>query len=103
MDESTSGARLALLEPAEEHFTAAIELHGHDRPFERARTELLYGEWLRRARRRMDARPHLALAEGPVSVTASHAVVLHGPFDLLCHRLCGRVRTYLHPAGKPGE
>ncbi|WP_248963538.1 AAA family ATPase [Sphaerisporangium perillae] len=52
----------ALLEPAEEHFTAAIELHGHDRPFERARTELLYGEWLRRARRRTDARPHLALA-----------------------------------------
>ncbi|WP_327085386.1 helix-turn-helix transcriptional regulator [Nonomuraea sp. NBC_01738] len=52
----------ALLDPAEEHFAAAIELHGQERPFERARTELLFGEWLRRARRRTDARPHLALA-----------------------------------------
>ncbi|MDV6011611.1 AAA family ATPase [Haloechinothrix sp. LS1_15] len=30
-----------------------------DRPFERARTELVYGEWLRRCRRMSDARPHL--------------------------------------------
>ncbi|NUP53955.1 MAG: helix-turn-helix transcriptional regulator [Catenulispora sp.] len=47
---------------AEEHFRAAIDLHAGDadaQPFEQARTQLLYGEWLRRARRRSDARRQL--------------------------------------------
>ncbi len=47
----------------QEHFETA--LRWHDRvplPFERARTELSYGEHLRRAKHRLDARPHLRLA-----------------------------------------
>jgi DNA-binding CsgD family transcriptional regulator len=45
------------------HFQDALAQHGRARrPFERARTELAYGEALRRARRRVDARPHLESA-----------------------------------------
>ncbi|MGI5325277.1 helix-turn-helix transcriptional regulator [Actinomadura nitritigenes] len=50
----------ALLAPddaADAMFAQAVELHRKGgTPFERARTELLYGEWLRRSRRRNDAR-----------------------------------------------
>jgi DNA-binding NarL/FixJ family response regulator len=48
---------------ADRHFREALRLHGRSaRPFDRARTELLYGEALRRARRRADARVHLRSA-----------------------------------------
>lgn len=49
---------------AEQHFAAAVRLHDGGSDFERARTELLYGEWLRRARRSVDARGHLHEALG---------------------------------------
>ena len=64
-------ARLALLarcralvedSDAEHHHAEAIELADALSPFERARTQLLYGEWLRRRRRRIDARRHLRAA-----------------------------------------
>jgi DNA-binding CsgD family transcriptional regulator len=56
----------ALLGPddeAEEHFEASMRLHRDiGRPMSLARTELLYGEWLRRVRRRSDAREPLRAA-----------------------------------------
>jgi DNA-binding CsgD family transcriptional regulator len=46
---------------AEASFRAALDVPGAaGQPFEYARTRLLYGEWLRRARRRADARVQLA-------------------------------------------
>ncbi|HZA84296.1 MAG TPA: AAA family ATPase, partial [Actinomycetes bacterium] len=48
---------------AERHFRAALATDGlADLPQELARTELLYGEWLRRERRKADARAHLRAA-----------------------------------------
>jgi DNA-binding CsgD family transcriptional regulator len=51
---------------AEAHFVEALRLHKRmgpeHRPFDHARTELLYGQWLRRVRRRTDACPRLANA-----------------------------------------
>ncbi|MEV7023228.1 AAA family ATPase [Kitasatospora sp. NPDC093558] len=66
----------ALLGPdelAESAYRAALDLHeGTHRPFEQARTALLYGEWLRRARRRTDARPHLRAALETFDRLAAH-------------------------------
>ncbi|MEU3828879.1 AAA family ATPase [Streptomyces sp. NPDC029080] len=48
---------------AEEFYERALAAHeGDGRPFEEARTRLLYGEWLRRAKRRADAREALTVA-----------------------------------------
>ncbi|WP_415957361.1 ATP-binding protein [Streptomyces sp. 021-4] len=53
----------ALIEDRPEPYAQALHLHEKGgRPFERARTELLYGEWLRRARRPNEARDVLRSA-----------------------------------------
>jgi DNA-binding CsgD family transcriptional regulator len=56
----------ALLAPdpeAGDLYAAALDAHQRDdRPFERARTQILYGEWLRRARRKTEARTQLRAA-----------------------------------------
>jgi DNA-binding CsgD family transcriptional regulator len=60
-----SRALISRGEEAERHYQAALATDGiGELPFELARTELAYGEWLRRARRRADARPHLRTALG---------------------------------------
>jgi DNA-binding CsgD family transcriptional regulator len=56
-------ALLARDDVAERHFQDALRLHdAGGRPFGQARTQLAYGEFLRRNRRRIDARPHLRAA-----------------------------------------
>ncbi|MFI6833617.1 ATP-binding protein [Kribbella sp. NPDC050241] len=72
----------------ERSFSEAVALHqGGAHPFEHARTRLLFGEWLRRQRRRSDARGHLRAA-----------LEL---FDLLDARpWAGRARTELRAAGE---
>jgi DNA-binding CsgD family transcriptional regulator len=47
---------------AERHYAQALELADALSPFDLARTELLYGEWLRRNRRRIEARSRLRAA-----------------------------------------
>jgi DNA-binding CsgD family transcriptional regulator len=48
---------------AERHFKEALQRHGEGaRPFDRARTELIFGEFLRRDGRRKEARLHLRAA-----------------------------------------
>jgi DNA-binding CsgD family transcriptional regulator len=47
-------------EEAEQHYLTALKLH--DESFERARTQLLYGAWLRRSRRKAEARTQLRAA-----------------------------------------
>jgi len=52
-----------LADAFDEHFEKALELHDRTpTPFERARTELCFGERLRRAGRRSEARAHLRSA-----------------------------------------
>jgi DNA-binding CsgD family transcriptional regulator len=50
-------------EESERLFGEALRIHGQDAaPFERARTQLAYGEWLRRECRKTDARTQLRTA-----------------------------------------
>jgi DNA-binding CsgD family transcriptional regulator len=56
-------ALLATGGDADHHFRESLRLHaGGERPADVARTQLLYGEFLRRGRRRVEARPHLRAA-----------------------------------------
>lgn len=59
-----ASCRALLAEGAEstEHFEAALQLVADARPFDLARIQLLYGEHLRRARRRVDSRVQLRAA-----------------------------------------
>jgi DNA-binding CsgD family transcriptional regulator len=55
-------ALLAAGDTATRHYQDAVRLSTQERPFDTARTRLLYGEHLRRQRRRTEARPELRAA-----------------------------------------
>ena len=69
-------------------FTEALTHHASaGRPVDEARTHLAYGEWLRRAQRRVDARLHLRHALGTFE-------------DLRAHPLAGRATQELRASGE---
>ncbi|GAA3507896.1 LuxR family transcriptional regulator [Streptosporangium album] len=58
-----AAALLSDTQDAEDHFHAALAVSAVDCwPFEKALTQLDFGEWLRRRRRSTEARPHLSAA-----------------------------------------
>jgi DNA-binding CsgD family transcriptional regulator len=82
-------ALLSVDDDAERHFADAVSFHElGGRPFEHARTRLAYGEWLRRERRRVDARLQLAAAQATFS-------------ELGAEPWAERARTELRAAGVP--
>jgi DNA-binding CsgD family transcriptional regulator len=81
---------------AEPHYSAAVAGHHEDgRPFEQARTHLLYGEWLRRRRRRSDASFHLT--------TAHHIFVNLGARTWAQRAAAELAAAGMAPAGRPAR
>lgn len=79
---------------ADELYAAALEkLDATMLVFEQARTHLLYGEWLRRARRKVDARKHLRQAHEMFSTMGAQSFVERSRVELLATGERARKRT----------
>ncbi len=71
-----SAALVAHDDEAEKLFRDALAISDSaNRPFQHAHTELLYGEWLRRHRRRQDSRAHLTTAKATFERLGSHPLL----------------------------
>src|SRR5260370_12616099 len=74
-------------ETAQRLYREAIERLGHTRMrAELARAHLLYGEWLRRENRRIDAREQLRAAYQMLTAMGMDGVGERAPRELLAHR-----------------
>ncbi len=92
--EARSRALLSDGKVAERLYREAIERLGRTRlALERARAHLLYGEWLRRDRRRMDARDQLRRAQDMFSSTGAEAFAARASRELLATGETARKRT----------
>ena len=69
---------------AEQHFQSSLDLLARTRQHAQlARTHLLYGEWLRRQKRRLDARSHLRIAHEVFDGIGSEAFAERARVELL--------------------
>ena len=92
--EARSKALLSDGEVAERLYREAIERLGRTRlAFELARAHLLYGEWLRRDRRRIDARDQLRLARDTFTSMGAEAFAARAGRELLATGETARKRT----------
>jgi DNA-binding CsgD family transcriptional regulator len=92
--EARSRALLSDGEVAEQLYGEAIERLGQTRlAFELARAQLLYGEWLRRDRRRIDARDQLRRARDTFSSMGAEAFAARASRELLATGETARKRT----------
>ncbi|CAL9659663.1 AAA family ATPase [Streptomyces sp. enrichment culture] len=90
-----SYAMLSDGEVAERHFTAALEPTSAPMRFERARTHLAFGEWLRRQRRVLEARTHLQQAHDSFDALGADAWSQRAASELLA---AGEAPASGHPA-----
>lgn len=91
-------SRALLSEKGEEtdrHFTEALSASGENLRFERARTHLAYGEWLRRQRRVLDARLQLQLARDTFAALGAGIWSRRAASELLA---AGEAASSAHPA-----
>ena len=92
--EARSKALLSHGEVAERLYREAIERLGRTRlAFELARAHLLYGEWLRRERRRLDARDELRRAQDMFTSMGAEAFAARAARELLATGETARKRT----------
>ena len=92
--EARSKALLSDGEVAERLYREAIERLGRTRlAFELARAHLLYGEWLRRERRRIDARDQLRRAQDMFTSMGAEAFAARAGRELLATGETARKRT----------